>query len=298
MMEKCKSSWILSVTGRLNKLFGSEYKCPTVLDVMFRPFSSLVKFESGGEIFWYKENPPVFFQEGAVTKWLYSKVPSIIPEVTNTGINWFITKNVYSINTLPPKPAYSTLLDLQIKLLDSIDKLQSLGCAERNSTSLLNEIHTLSKNKNLLTKKIAKRLDSVMGLIEKQCYQLDAMKFPKTLVHGDLTRNNCIWTRSGWVIIDWSDVAIANPLMDLTMSVRRMQPEQRTEIFDAFCTRWEKYVGSEFCRKALMYVKTLGELYQIESHLNILSSIDNYKIKSDIVQLLKKTLNELERFHR
>jgi aminoglycoside phosphotransferase (APT) family kinase protein len=122
----------------------------------------------------------------------------------------------------------------------------------------------------------AHRLERVVEWVAARATWLDGLGFPEVVVHGDFNRANALVAPAGPVIIDWSDAAIGNPLMDVT--VWMVHPGGRFGPDDPSWPAWLEALDglgdTAALRDELATVFGLGAAYQVVSYVDIARSVE------------------------
>jgi Ser/Thr protein kinase RdoA (MazF antagonist) len=100
--------------------------------------------------------------------------------------------------------------------------------------------------------------------------------FPDTVVHGDFHSGNAALVDGRIVIIDWSDAAIANPMIDLVtwLSWSRGEPDDQAAATDAWIDAWAGVVDPAAARAALDDLLIIGAAYQVVSYDGIVRGLE------------------------
>jgi Ser/Thr protein kinase RdoA (MazF antagonist) len=102
--------------------------------------------------------------------------------------------------------------------------------------------------------------------------------FPTTLAHGDFHPGNVMLVGDRAVIIDWSDAAIGNPLVDLItwLSWSKDEPDQEQVATDAWIGAWADGTGIDAAavRDAIDDILLIGAAYQVISYDGILAALE------------------------
>jgi hypothetical protein len=107
------------------------------------------------------------------------------------------------------------------------------------------------------------------------CRRLDELGPPATLVHGDFHPWNVTDQASGPRIFDWTDAAISHPFTDLAVYAMRADDVAiRRANRDAYLARWADHLDPASLTEAGELAIVVGTLYQVDSYLRILESLD------------------------
>jgi hypothetical protein len=89
-----------------------------------------------------------------------------------------------------------------------------------------------------------------------------------TVVHGDFHAGNAALVGDRVVIIDWSDAAIGNPLIDLVtwLAWSRGEPDQQRVAIDAWIDAWAGPTDPAAVRESNDDILLAGAAYQVISY--------------------------------
>jgi aminoglycoside phosphotransferase (APT) family kinase protein len=106
--------------------------------------------------------------------------------------------------------------------------------------------------------------------------RVTGLGFPTTVVHGDFHPGNAALVDGRAVIIDWSDAAIGNPLVDLVtwVSWSAAQPDDERVATDAWVDAWSGVTDSATIRDRIDDILVAGAAYQIVSYEGIVAALE------------------------
>ena len=235
---------------------------------------------------WFKGVFPHFGHEPAVTRALARLAPSVLPTVlaTQDDEGWLLTDNVpggelgMSTDAASITAAVRALVDVQRAAVDLHDELRALGVPDRPLRDLATQLRKAVEAAPGLGGPLVEhgRLDRVVGWVADRSAWLEGLGFRDVVVHGDFNRANSLVTPTGPVIIDWSDAAIGNPLMDV--SVWMVHPGGRFGPDDPSWHAWldalDGMGDTAPLRDELGTVFGLGAAYQVVSYVDIARAIE------------------------
>jgi Ser/Thr protein kinase RdoA (MazF antagonist) len=115
-----------------------------------------------------------------------------------------------------------------------------------------------------LTAELPRRLDAVA-----EC------GLPTTLVHGDLHPGN--WRRHGdqLTLLDWGDVGVGTPVLDVRAFVERLDgPALRARVRDRWADAWRRRVPGSDPARAVALVAPVAQLAAAAAYQRFLDSIE------------------------
>jgi len=146
-----------------------------------------------------------------------------------------------------------SLADLQIKSIDQVEKLLSVGCLDlrihRLESHLRAFTHYLDDSMDRQTStKVPRipdyRLHEIEDIVRDACARLQALGIPDTLLHHDINPDNVLFDGSRSVFTDWAEAAIGNPFLTFQhfcAHITRLSNEANTwlpELKNIYRQRW------------------------------------------------------------
>jgi hypothetical protein len=117
--------------------------------------------------------------------------------------------------------------------------------------------------------------EDAIPALASTCRRLEAFGPGPTLVHGDLHPWNIVAGSNGPIVYDWSDAAVSHPFLDLPVFIRRAKdPAARRAIRAAYLAPWSDPLPPIELAEAGDLALVAGSIYQVESYLAILESLD------------------------
>ncbi len=110
--------------------------------------------------------------------------------------------------------------------------------------------------------------EAVVRTVADATRRLADLGLPETLVHGDFHSGNASLVDGRIVIIDWSDAAIGNPLVDLVTWISWSQ-DREIEVeaaLDGWIDAWSEVVPEPRLRERLDDILVVGAAYQVISY--------------------------------
>jgi aminoglycoside phosphotransferase (APT) family kinase protein len=106
--------------------------------------------------------------------------------------------------------------------------------------------------------------------------RLAALAIPETLVHGDLHQWNAILQNDCVVMLDWSDIALAHPFLDLAPVLLHAEAGEgeRERLIDAYLEPWAGIAPAAQLREAAALGEALGCVHQAISYRAIRAAFE------------------------
>lgn len=185
--------------------------------------SAILRIPTTAGVLWFKQVPGFMAHEGAVLHWLSSLRPGSVPAVVAVGADWTITRAFPPPSEEPDvENPFGLLAELQREAASHVDELLALGCPDRRTPVLIEDLQSLTRREDLLEPHHRHALLDAIPALEERSGRLDTGPVPTSLVHGDLHAGN--WTRATdgrWMIFDWTDACVAHPFVDLGLLPRK-----------------------------------------------------------------------------
>lgn len=199
---------------------------------------------AGGEA-WLKVTPPFFAHEGAVLRALAGEAaPQLL---ASDGARMLLAqvpgRDLYFAGRRRRGPMIDLLVDLQRRWLGRSDELLALGALDCRAEALGGRIARLADRLGLGA--VRRFVD---GLPERFA-ELAACGPGESLAHGDFHPGNFRGQGEALTLLDWGDVAIGHPLLDVMAFVDRISAPARPIALRRWRRRWrEAAPGMDFDR--------------------------------------------------
>lgn len=235
---------------------------------------------------WFKGVFPHFAHEPAVTRMLARSAPSVMPAVLaiEDDEGWLLTDDVpgdqlaMSTDATSITAAVRALVEVQRGSVDRHDALRASGVPDRPLRDLASQLRNAAEAAPEVGGRSIdpRRLDRVVDWVARRSAWLNGLGFPDVVVHGDFNRANALVTPAGPVLIDWSDAAIGNPFMDVT--VWMVHPGGRFGPDDPSWSAWldalDGLGDTAALRDEFGTIFALGAAYQVVSYVDIARAIE------------------------
>lgn len=119
------------------------------------------------------------------------------------------------------------------------------GCLDRRPAVLSDQIAALAADRTVpLPADLGARFQLAVPRLQELCADVASSPVPATPVHGDLHAGNIMRTDGRFVTFDWTDACIADPFVDVLMSLSRLpdDPELGAEFLDRYLSAWSDIV--------------------------------------------------------
>jgi aminoglycoside phosphotransferase (APT) family kinase protein len=256
-----------------------------------RGISALLRAETAtGGVFLKAVFPP-FHAEPAITRLLASRFPASVPRVLaiEADEGWLLIDDIAApwIGQLPANERVAglrigaaALATVQQAMTGSIDDLEAAGAPRRPLSELpaalaeaLGTDALAMPEADVSLERRARAVTGTTIAIER----VADLGFPETITHGDFHAGNAalVGGRRA-VIIDWSDAAIGNPVVDLVtwLAWSRDHPAQQEAATDAWVDAWVATIDARRIRAHLAHILVAGAAYQLVSYAAIIRALE------------------------
>ena len=244
---------------------------------------------STGHVFLKAVFPP-FHAEPAVTRLLADRFPGSVPRVLaiEPDEGWLLVEDVGAgwIGDLPAdqRPAgleagAHALVAIQQAIADDVEPLAAAGAPSRPLADVPEALDTVLGPDGIAMVEgpvSTERHERAVAATWQAIDRVTGLGFPTTVVHGDFHPGNAALVDGRAVIIDWSDAAIGNPLVDLVtwVSWSAAQPDDERVATDAWVDAWSGVTDSATIRDRIDDILVAGAAYQIVSYEGIVAALE------------------------
>jgi hypothetical protein len=246
--------------------------------------SAVLRVESDTARYWFKAVFPPFAAEPVVTEFLDRTRPGRVPHVIATELSegWMllseITGTLVADDPHVTPVAIAALVDLQRSFIGRTQELVASGVVDRPLDRLPRDLmnalglplvqavlHVDSDRAISLSHWLTEAVSAVQGI-----------GIPHTLVHGDFHPGNVMLADDRVVLFDWSDAAVAHPLLDAAVWVSwsRDDPEAVDRLWRAFADAWSGVADVGAVMAARPALDAITGAYHFVSYARILHALE------------------------
>jgi hypothetical protein len=243
-----------------------------------------------GDVFLKAVFPP-FHAEPVLTRLLAERFPAAVPNViaVEADEGWLLVDDLaapWVVNLPAGEKAGAlaagarTLVEMQRAIRPAdIDALVSAGSPRRPLIELAEafDAATADDAPAFVEGPVSiERRERAKAATRAAIDRVVGLGFPETVVHGDFHAGNAALIDGRIVIIDWSDAAIGNPMIDLAtwLSWSRDEPGDQTAAIDGWIDAWTGAVDGAAIRAALDDILIVGAAYQVVSYDGIVRGLE------------------------
>lgn len=212
--------------------------------------SSVLRLRTADGDVWCKSVPPFLTDEGRIIALVGADEPTVVPSVLASEA----ASHTVLLADVPGEDDWDapeqrlltmvhTLVRLQARWTDRVDELIDAGLPDWRAPSLGDLVGALASRSDVrvqLTDDELRELDALVERLPDRFTALDACGIPETLVHGDFHPGN--WRSDGpsLVLLDWGDVGIGHPMLDMSAFERYVPDEVRPHVHDGWIDAWKR----------------------------------------------------------
>jgi hypothetical protein len=279
------SAWMIAASATAGRPLVSE-PAPFFL----RGISALLRGETeSGGVFLKAVFPP-FHAEPVVTRLLAERFPASVPRVLaiEPDEGWQLVEDLASpwVGELPAERRATglatgarALVELQRAVAGDLEAFFEAGCPRRPLHELpeLLDAALGSEGMAIVDDTVSvERRERAVRATRRAVERAAPLGFPATVVHGDFHAGNAALVGDRVVIIDWSDAAIGNPLVDLVtwLAWSKGDLEQQRVATDAWIEAWAGPTEPTAVHEAIDDIQIAGAAYQVISYDGIIRALE------------------------
>ena len=250
---------------------------------------------------WLKAVPSFFAHEGAVMDWIgppaapglygFERGRVLMAEVPG-GAN-------HQARGARLEPMVRLLTDVQGRSLGRTDELMRLGVPDRRLGVMQPPIEAVVLE-HAVALEAGERatLDRLVDTLPARVAAIEACGVPDALVHGDFHPGNVAGTVDRYVLLDWGDSFVGNPLVDELAFTERLEGEDAAAARRWFASAWRRLVPAAEPERAAELLRPVLPLLAAVMYARFCASIEPdervYHWR-DIVSTLQRASAEMSR---
>ena len=252
---------------------------------------------------WFKAVFPLFRHEPAVTALLDRTVPGSVPGVIGRDDHegWLLLHDVPGVAAADIADAdaevIASLIAIQHRFVDRVDELEAAGAPARPFATLADELAAAFADPEVRgwLDRPETRLDELQRAVGRAAAEVTELGIPDTLVHGDFHAGNVLVADGAATIIDWSDAAIAHPLVDaLTwMNWFHEDPDRGARAWAAFRDGWAGFCPAATINHARSALTVATTAYHVVSYVGIVRGLEPLR-RPELLDGLQHYLGRLD----
>ncbi|MEO1290373.1 MAG: hypothetical protein AAFV93_21685 [Chloroflexota bacterium] len=220
--------------------------------------SAIWRIPTSQDDYYLKLLPEMFAHEAQLTRWLAEQfprhLPTILPDILPNSLCTadYGQVDLSSVSDLAQwQSAVVTCAQIQIQVIDKMDKLLALGVPQRGLNWLADHLDEflvddghLRLGEHPLNQDEIARVREAIPRLHEEIHILQASSLPETLEHGDLWAGQIILHDNRILITDWSDSAITCPFFSLAFFLTDIEqqfpdePTARLQLQESYLREW------------------------------------------------------------
>ena len=236
--------------------------------------SSIWKIPTDGGVVWLKHVPPFFAHESAMLRAIGddARVPHLIAGEPGRMLLADIPgHDCYEADTAQLEAMIDTLVSLQLEWISREGDLLALGAPDWRRPGFLDLAADVVGRG--APADVRSALDAFVARLPSIFDDLDACGVPDTFVHGDFHPGNVRWSRDAPVVLDWGDVGVGHPLLDLPAFIERVG-DRAERLLARWRQRWTEAVPGSDPARAAQLIAPVAQLRQAIIYQRFLDGIE------------------------
>jgi len=245
------------------------------------PIAAMLRSETTAGPAFMKACARLFDVEPAATTALHRVIPEAVPAViaTDAAEGWLLLRGVDGTDVeLQPQDTWAAALCTLATIQQASGRgLDGVALEDRGPAALAAALPALFESTYVadLPDDVGPRFLAAAPRLLEACQRLASLGPGLTVMHGDFHAGNALQAGDDVVIIDWSDIAIGHPFMDLATWLNRVDdPAARRSMVDAWLDRWADAAPRVDLEEAVRLALPVGSLHQVESYRRIFASLE------------------------
>ncbi len=235
---------------------------------------------------WFKAVPPFLADEGGVI----ARVARVDPGLAPTVLAHDPARRAVLMDHVAGRDQWGLAddaviramvdrwVDVQTELVDDVEHCLAVGAADGRSLALVESVRELLWLPEIVEGLTTRDYDAFEDLADNLARRLEKVEecgLPDTLVHGDLHPGNWRGEGGDLRLLDWGDVHVGNPVLDVRAFVERLEGrdlQERTR--NHWVEAWRRAVPGSDPARALALLEPVAELVAAATYQRFLAHIE------------------------
>jgi hypothetical protein len=286
------------------------------------PFFCLLRIQTESAAYWFKAVGCDNVREHPATLYLHQYFSEFVPAVLASRPEWngWLARHVDGLllgdmtDSKPWSQAFRRIAELQIRSMDHVDRLLEGGAVPWTIGDMRERLGEFFDGTPALMERQPKEpparlsnaeLRSLHERMTTICYEMESLRIPDTLMHGDLNPWNIIVSESGPIFLDWSEVYVGNPFLCAELLLRYFRNQFGDEgpaidgLREAFNTPWRALLRDEMISRAWAFAGCLAPLLtalylpDVDAH-NVSTTERQDAFQRSLIRTIKRASDSLE----
>jgi hypothetical protein len=301
-----RPGWYQRASEWITQRLGEQGRPPTGRVEQFTHWeiAAVMRVDTARGPVWFKAVFSVFGHEPRATALLSGHFPDRVPRVLaiDEEEGWLLLDDAGTA-TVADHPeadadAITRLVECQRAFIGRTDDLRAIGAPVRPLQDLARDLAAVLDDPELRAwvEIDGERAGGIVAWVEAQAAAVYDLGFPSTLVHGDFHPENVLLTDDGPVIIDWSDAAVAHPLVDVMTWSGWLSdhPERGQRAWRRFFDAWADVCPVALVEARRAELEGVTAAYHVVSYAGIVRALEPLR-RSDLGAGLRQYFEILER---
>lgn len=247
---------------------------------------------------WLKAVPDFFAHEGAVIDWIG---PRTAPRLHGRAWGRVLMAEIpgpsnHETRGAALRPMVELLTDLQERCLGRTDELLALGVPDRRLEVMRPRIEAVVEAHAAgldAAERIA--LEHLVADLPTRLARIESCGVPDTLVHGDFHPGNVGGPVDDYVILDWGDSFVGNPLIDELAFTRPLGPADAAAARGWFLDAWRRIAPAADAERAAGLLRPVLPLLAAVMYADFCAAIEpdeRVYHRSDVDSMLRQAVVE------
>ena len=248
--------------------------------------------------FWLKAVPSFFAHEGDVIDWIGSPPAPALLAHTPGRVLMAEAPGAPNHDTRGRalEPMVQLLTRLQERAVQQTDALFAIGVPDRRLPTIPASVECVAEQwAGSLAPHERRSLAALVAELPGRLGQIDACGVPDTLVHGDFHPGNVVGPPGAYVLIDWGDSFVGNPLVDELAFTRRLDARDRDVARGWFVRAWRRIAPEADPERAAELLRPVLPLRAAVTYADFLAGIEpdeRVYHESDVGRMLRQAVVE------
>jgi ADP-ribose pyrophosphatase YjhB (NUDIX family) len=285
-----RTGWHARATGWMFATLDELGRPPTgpIEQIRHWGISALMRAPTDQGTVWFKAVLPLFAVEPAISAFLAEAAPEAVAPVLahDDAQGWLLMEDVGSTMVVDHAEAdaltIEALVALQRRFVGDLDALAATGAPRRPFADVPDALERALRDAETAgwVHLEPARIDRLVDATREAVATIDALGFPETIVHGDFHPSNVALRDGRPVIFDWSDGAIAHPIVDAMTWVSWLHdddPDRAERAWLAFLEAWSDVCPPETADLARPALRVAAAAYHAVSYHAIVMHMEPHR---------------------
>ncbi len=248
--------------------------------------SLLLSAAAEGGVVWVKATPPFLADEGGVV----ARIAALDASLPPTVLAHDPTRRLLLMDHIPGADQWGLaderVIDAMVERWVAVQQLSAgdvehlvaLGAGDLRPESVLAQVHDAASRPEMraaLTAGERAEVDRLVDGLPDRLVQVASCGLPDAVLHGDLHPGN--WRREGdrLRLLDWGDVAVGNPVIDLRAFVERLDGSGlRAGTGERWVREWRRAVPGSDAGRAAHLMTPVAELVAAATYQRFVDHVE------------------------